>query len=172
MNPLKTYDYLALARQRVFDWVRPLSPEQYLREFPIGYGTIGRTLTHIYVCEFAYVERIRGRSLPPYQEWPIQDEIPPPFATLEAAWQKQAQTTRETLAAVKDWNQQIEYRVTPDLANVARPVIVTTTPGDIAMQMVVHEVHHRAQAMTMLRQLGIAAQDLDYNTFMNKRREE
>jgi len=172
MDPINCYEYLALARQQVFDWVRPLSPDQYLRVFPIGLGTLGRTLTHIYVCEFAYVERIRGHSLPPYREWPIQDEQPPPFATLEAAWQKQAETTRQVLAAVTDWNQQLEYRVTPDLSNVARPVIVTTTPGGIATQMLTHEVHHRAQAMAMLRQLGVAAQDLDYNSFMFQRREE
>ena len=46
MEPLKTYDYLTRARQRVFEWVRPLGPEQYAREFPIGRGTLARTLTH------------------------------------------------------------------------------------------------------------------------------
>jgi len=34
-----------------------------------------------------------------------------------------------------------------------------------------HEVHHRAQAMAMLRQLGVAAQNLDYGVFAFKERE-
>jgi uncharacterized damage-inducible protein DinB len=171
MHPVKVYEYLLLARQRLFDWVRPLPLEDYLRDFPIGLRSVGRTLTHIMICEFAYVERIRGHLLQPYEQWPIQDEKPPPFAVLEAAWNKQAQATRETFAAVGDWDKPFEYRVTPDVANVKRPVIVTATPADIATQMLVHEVHHRSQAMAMLRQLGVAAQDLDYNTFMLQRRE-
>ena len=35
MQPLKIYDYLTVTRQQVFERVRPLSAEQYAREFPI-----------------------------------------------------------------------------------------------------------------------------------------
>jgi uncharacterized damage-inducible protein DinB len=45
-------------------------------------------------------------------------------------------------------------------------MIVTTTRGDIVAQLVLNEVHHRAQAMSMLRQLGVAAEDLDYSVMM------
>ena len=44
--------------------------------------------------------------------------------------------------------------------------------GDIAAQLLLHEVHHRAQAMAMLRQLGVEAQNLDYSLFVYRRREE
>jgi uncharacterized damage-inducible protein DinB len=37
--------------------------------------------------------------------------------------------------------------------------------------MLLHEVHHRAQAMATLRQLGVEAQNLDYMTFAAKREE-
>lgn len=171
MNALRTYDYLAKARATLLDKVRPLSPEQYNREFPIGLNTLARTLTHIMICEYAYVERLRGRALPPYSQWPIQDEKPPPLATLEAAWREQERATRETLAAVRDWAKELEYRVTPEVSNIDKPMIITATYGDIATQMALHEVHHRAQAMFMLRQLGAAVQDIDYNTLMYKRRE-
>ncbi len=40
------------------------------------------------------------------------------------------------------------------------------------MQMLFHEVHHRAQAMAMLRQLGIEAQNLDCIGFVHRLREE
>jgi uncharacterized damage-inducible protein DinB len=171
MNPLKTYDYLTKARAKLFDGVRPLSPEQYRREFPIGLGSLARTLTHIMICEHAYVERICGRALPPYDQWPIQDEHPPPFEDLESAWREQSRTTRDALAAVRDWSQEIEYLVSPEIANVPRPMFVTATYGDIATQIALHEVHHRAQAMFMLRQLGVTLQDLDYNTLMYQRRD-
>jgi uncharacterized damage-inducible protein DinB len=36
---------------------------------------------------------------------------------------------------------------------------------------VLHEVHHRAQAMNILRQLGVKLADIDYNAMMYTRRE-
>jgi uncharacterized damage-inducible protein DinB len=168
MEPLKVYDYLTLARQRVFEWVRSLSAEQYAREFPIGLGTLGRTLTHIMICEWMYVQRIQGRAVPPYDQWPIQDEKPAPFTTLEAAWIEQAGRTRTALGAVRDWSAPLEYRVTGD---DGRTEIVTASAGDIFTQLALHEVHHRAQAMNMLRHMSIPAEDIDFNTLMYQRRE-
>jgi uncharacterized damage-inducible protein DinB len=46
-----------------------------------------------------------------------------------------------------------------------------TTAGGIATQIVVHEVHHRAQVMAMLRQFGIPAQNLDYSVLKFERTE-
>lgn len=167
MNPLKVYDYLTLARQRVFDWVRPLSADDYARQFPIGLGSIGRTLTHIMICEYAYVLRIEGREVPPYEQFPFQDETPPPFATLESAWKEQAGRTRGMITAVGDWGTELVYVVTRD----GKRIEVTASPADLFTQLALHEVHHRAQAMTMLRQLGVKAEDIDYSYLMIKRRE-
>lgn len=166
MEPLKIYDYLTRARQRIFDWVRPLNAEQYGREFPIGLGTLGRTLTHIMICEFAYVERIQGHELLPYETWPIQDEKPPPFATLERAWIDQARQTLAVLAAVRDWDAELEYRSTRN-----DQTIITASVADLFTQLALHEVHHRAQAMNMLRHLGITTEDIDFNALMYKRRD-
>ncbi len=166
MQPLRTYDYLTLARRRVFDWVRPLSDAQYAAEFPIGLGTLGRTLTHIMICEWMYVRRMRGLDVPPYEQWEYQDEKPPAFAMLEAVWNEQAKQTREALGVVTDWDTALEYRVTSD---DGKQFIVTAAPADIFTQMALHEVHHRAQAMNMLRRLGVKAEDIDFNTLMYKR---
>jgi len=35
---------------------------------------------------------------------------------------------------------------------------------------VLHEVHHRAQAINMLRHLGVTVGDVDFNDFMYQRR--
>ena len=167
MDPLKAYQYLTLSRSRQLDWVRPLSAEQYGREFPIGPGSLARTLAHIESSEWYYVQRMRGRAVPPYEQWPIREEAPPPFAALEAAWAEQAERTRAALSAVRDWDADIVYEVMTD---EGRRDIVTASPADIFTQLVLHEVHHRAQAMNMLRHLGVAAQDIDYNTLMYQRR--
>lgn len=166
MEPLKIYDYLALSRQRIFDWARPLSPDDHARQYPIGLGSLGRTLTHIMICEWAYVLRIEQREVPPYEQFPFQDETPPPLATLEPAWHELAGRTRAVLAAVRDWNAEFDYR---PMWNDRQ--IVTASAADIFTQMVLHEVHHRAQAMNMLRQLGVTLDDIDFNALMCKRRD-
>lgn len=167
MNPLRIYEYLTLSRRRILDWVRPLSPEQYGREFAIGRGSLARTLTHILISEWYYEQRMQRRDVSPYEQWPIQEETPPAFAALETAWTKQAEQTRAALLAVQDWNAAIEYQITNDDGH---PEIITASASDIFTQLVLHEVHHRAQAMNMLRQLGIAVEDIDFNALMYRRR--
>ena len=168
MEPLKTYDYLVLARARVLGWARPLTAEQHLKQFPIGLGSLARTLTHVMGSEWFYMQRMQQLPVPPYEQWAIKDENPPVFAVIEAEWTRQAERTRAALAAVKDWSEQIEYRTLP---HPGEPInIITATRGDIFTQFVLHEVHHRAQAMNMLRHLGVAVSDIDYNTLMYRRR--
>ena len=48
--------------------------------------------------------------------------------------------------------------------------LINASPSDIFTQLALHEVHHRAQAMNILRRLGAKAEDLDYNTLMYTRR--
>ena len=166
MQPLKTYDYLTLARQRIFDWIRPLSAEQYARDFSFAHGSLTRTLTHIMNSEWYYMLRLQGHTVPPFEDWRYREESPPAFAELEAAWIEESVRTRNALAAVRDWTAELEYRVDADQG----PMIVTASPADIFTQLALHEVHHRAQAMVMLRQLGVAVADVDFNTLTYKRR--
>ena len=166
MDPVRTYDYLVRARARVLDWVRPLDADAWGREFPIGLGTLARTLTHTLSSEWYYMERMQEHPVPAYEQWPIRDEEPPPFAALEAAWEEQARRTRTALAGDRAWTTEIEYRVEPEDG----PVIVTTSPAEIFTQLAFHEVHHRAQALAILRQLGVAIEGLDFNTMTYRRR--
>ena len=168
MNPIRTYEYLALARRRVLDWVRPLSAEQYAREFPFGRKTLGSTLTHMLISEWYYVQRISAAEVPPYDRWPIRDEQPPSFAEIESTWTAQAVRTRDILTAVRDWSAHLEYEVTDD---DGRPKVITVTPIDIFTQLALHEVHHRSQVMAMLRSLGVEIEDIDFNVMMYRRRD-
>lgn len=167
MDPLRTYDYLALARSRLFEKIRPLGPEPWLRLFPIGPGSIAKTLTHTMMSERYYMQRLTGRAVPPYEQWPIREESPPSFVVLEAAWNEQAVSTRAALAAVPCWDEPLVYTVTNDRGGREE---VGATVTDIFTQLALHEVHHRAQVMNMLRGLGVELGDLDFNTLMYTRR--
>jgi uncharacterized damage-inducible protein DinB len=174
MDPLNTYDYLCIARDRVFDAIRPLTPEQYQRTIGIGLGSgIGSTLTHIMISEWYYIERLAGRAVPPYDQWPIKYEPPhtPPFEVVERTWREQAKRTRAALAAETDWNRVITWLGFPDDTRGHKRFRITTTAGGYFTQLALHEVHHRAQIMAMLRHLGTPLEDLDYNALMFERHE-
>ncbi len=171
MNPVRTYTYLVLAREKILDWARPLPAEQHARQFPIGLGSLARTLTHIMVCEWFYIRRMQGLDVPPYREWPMQDETPPLFEVIEREWHAQEQRTRAAIEAVEragEWGRAVTCMAQCD---DGKRVEISATKGDIFTQPVLHEVHHRAQAMNILRQLGVQLDDIDYNAMMYTRRE-
>lgn len=168
MRPDRAYEGLTLARRRLFDWVRPLNQEQYARQLPIGLHTLRATLVEICRGEWIYSLRLRGETPPPRDEWPISETKQPTFADLEPLWTDQAKRTHALLASIKDWSRPIEYRA-PQPGKI---IHISATAGDIVTQLLFHEVHHRAQAMAMLRTLGVEAQNLDYSLHMFKRREE
>ncbi|MDR7482142.1 MAG: DinB family protein [Armatimonadota bacterium] len=159
LHPAEAYDYLVLARGMLLGWIRTLAPEQYAREFPIGHKSIRATLVHVTSAEWGYVRRLRGEPAPPIGERPFARYAGEPFEPLERAWAAQAEETRRTLQAVGDWSRPVEY-----VASLGgRPRRFRTTTGGVAVQLLFHEVHHRAQVMAMLRQMGIAAENLDYS---------
>ncbi len=173
MDPLRIYDYLTMSRQRVLDGVRPLTPAQYGRSFDFGLGSIGVTLTHTMISEWYYIERLDGRTVPPYEQWPIQDESPPPFDEIDATWRAQAPRVRASIAEQRDWRRPISWFGFPDATGRRRTI--STNAGDLVTQLVLHEVHHRAQLMSMLRTMGDGVepvQDIDFNEMMFERRDE
>jgi uncharacterized damage-inducible protein DinB len=163
----RAYDYLYDARTKLFDWVRPLAQEQYTQQFPIGLHTLRDTLLEIAAGEWSYSRRIDGHvdPAPDRAEWPISAQRQPTFADLERAWGAQAAKTRAILAAVTDWDTPFEFRSKRGNETLR----FSASRGDVAMQLCFHEVHHRAQAMAMLRQLGVNAQNLDYSALKFRR---
>ena len=169
MEPTRIYGYLMTTRERVLDGVRPLTPQQYQREFPFGLKTIASTLAHLMISEWYYIERLEGRTVPPYDQWPINYENPPAFDVIERTWRQQAADIRATIAAVRDWTRPVRWLSFPD--DAGRRFHIGATAGDLFTQLALHEMHHRAQLMVMLRELGTPLADLDYNALMFERRE-
>lgn len=168
MRPVRAYEGLAAARKRLFDWVRPLSQEQYTRAFPFGMGSIRSTLIEIAGAEWGYGRRLQGQIAPPRDQRPINETKHSTFADLEPVWVEQATATHTLLSSIPDWDRTIEAP-----ARIGeKKMRVSGTLGDFVTQMLFHEVHHRAQVMAMLRQLGVKAENLDYGSFMLTWREE
>ncbi len=169
MQPYVTmYDYLTKARGRLFDWIRPLSQDQYTREFPYALKTVRATVLEMARAEWAYGRRLRGLAVV-IGEAPFTPEKMPTFAEAEAGWRKMEPETRALLAGMTNWDAPVEYRIAPPNAPAVR---IRATLGGLMSQLILHEVHHRSQAMSMLKQLGVPAQNLDYGQLMFSRQEE
>lgn len=170
MQPQTMYEYLVKARQRLFEWIRSLTKEQYEQEFPYGLMTIHATLLHTAGAEWAYSQRIAGQQVTAADS-PYTAEKIKSYAELEAAWSKMAEGTRAALAQVSSWDEPVVYRFYPQ--GTGSPAVrITTTRVGVASQLIVHEAHHRSQVMSMLRQMGVAAQNLDYSAMMFAREQE
>jgi uncharacterized damage-inducible protein DinB len=166
---VRVYDIHTQARAKLFDWIRPLSQEEYTKEFPFAHRTLRATMHEIATTEWWFTLRLREEAMPRPFSWkdlPMNQH--PTFAELERAWAEQVPQTRATLAGLTDLEKIVETR----MYGRKRVRILTAKKGDIATQLLLHEVHHRAQAMAMLRHLGVEAQDLDYLHFLQEERVE
>jgi uncharacterized damage-inducible protein DinB len=158
VTPLEQYDYLVEARERVFDHVRALSPAQYARQFSFGRGSIRGTLVHLADTEWWYTSILEGRPAPE-EHSPFRRFARTGFVPLEAAWAQLTEWTRSTLDRETAWGRTAEDRWTTKRWRRG----IRTTAGGVAVQLLFHEVHHRAQVMVMLRLLGAPVQSLDYS---------
>lgn len=161
-HALKTYGYLTTARERLFTQARSLTPRQHAEVFPIGLGSLLRTFAHILGAEWYYIQRLTSAELPPMDQWPINDENPPALPVIESLWHEQAPRTRAAFETIDDWQAEVAYEVSWG----EKPRRVIASKADVVTQLVLHEMHHRAQAMNILRHLGIEAEELDYNSMM------
>jgi uncharacterized damage-inducible protein DinB len=171
MQPHLLYDYLGKARAKLFDWIRPLNKDQYEREFPYGLKTIHATLLHTAAAEWLYGRRVQGQPAT-IADAPFAPEKITMFVALEDSWNRLASETRAWLEAIKDWDTPLEWTTRFPPRDSAAPLLrFRSTKGGVASQLLFHEIHHRSQVMSMLRQLGVQAQNLDYSVLLFERRE-
>lgn len=166
LDPLAQYAYLVAAREPIFDRLRGLTPEQYRQPFPFGLGTLRRTVHHLAGAEWFLIGQIAGGAA---GEYPFGADAVPDAETLERRWRALEPQTRRVLETVDDWARPIEYVVT--LPN-RRRYRIRSTVFWVFVQFCYHEVHHRAQAMAMLRQLGASVETIDVLWFTGTPAEE
>jgi uncharacterized damage-inducible protein DinB len=161
VHPLEHYDILLRARHKLLGWVRNLTAEQYRQEFPLGLKSVRATLVHLAGSEWLHGMVARGEDITSADR-PFTEERYADFLSLERDWNGLESGTRAWLESERDWTRRLE---TVARRGNARLIRVGFTPETLAFQLFYHEVHHRAQAMAMLRQLGIAAEGLDFNQY-------
>jgi uncharacterized damage-inducible protein DinB len=141
------------ADDRLLECASPLKDDQLDRVFPMGRGSLRKTLIHIFTGEFVWLQRWKGRVEHP---WPSESEKIGPAELSErfAVMRRERDTFLDSLEAGALSREQT-YRD-------SRGSLFTAALGRMLLQGCLHSHHHRAQAVNMLRQIGAEAPELDY----------
>jgi uncharacterized damage-inducible protein DinB len=121
-----------------------LSEEQFHQRFEIGHGSLHDTLTHIVGAMRAWTETLAAME---------------PRPRLEADGQRR--TAQQLLAllaeASRDFEAEARRRPLEEMATrrLRDGRTVQMTRGAIITHVATHGMHHRAQCLNMLRQLGV-----------------
>ncbi|MGQ0548438.1 MAG: DinB family protein [Armatimonadota bacterium] len=156
LSPLDHYQYLTDARRRWMERVRSLSAEQYQQEFPFGLKSVRRTVHHMAGAEWFVLGQLRGS---PGTDNPFSYARHPDASSLEGAWRQFEPRTVEIIEGEPDWSRPVEITV---IIPSRQTFAVKTTAIKVFTQFCYHEIHHRAQVMAMLRQLGAPIETVDF----------
>lgn len=143
-------EHQAWANARLLDAARGLTPEQFERTFPIGQGSVLKTLTHLYGAESVWLEALEGQ----------QDPVSPfdiRFATLadlETAWQTLDRRWAVYFDRLSDADLDAPVAKRSSSSGAGR-VFVTST-SDVLLHLATHAQYTAAQLKNMLRHLGVS----------------
>ena len=132
------------ATTNMLDACTRLTADQFHRRFDIGPGSLHDTLTHIIGAMRAWTETLAGHEPRPRLDTDGQSRTAQQLQSLldETCSAFSVETRRRP-------HDEIVSRVTRDGRTV------TMTRGAVLAQIITHGVHHRAQCLNMLRQLGV-----------------
>lgn len=149
------YDYGDWANERLCTVAERLSDAQLDRPFDMGVGSLRATLLHIRFAEQWWLENwIHGPGRP-FPELPATTGIP-------ELRRLTAETVAGRNALLSDLPADGLSRV---VSAVPRPGVTRTFQLGVTMlQLCLHGVHHRAQAVNMLRRVDGGLLELDYMT--------
>jgi len=139
----------AWATALLADRCRALSPQQFARRFEIGPGTLQRTLLHIVGAMRRWADRIGDRAVRPS----VEDEVNAPTPDeIIAILDETAADLAAVVGCVVDedrLDEIMEHRIR------GRDEPFRFTRGTAIIHVLTHGVHHRAQALNILRRLGV-----------------
>jgi len=140
------------SNRQLRDTARSLSNTQLERPLEIGQGSLMKTLCHLYAAEVVWLMAIHGESTTPS---PFGYQFPD-LTHLETAWDE---------SEVK-WSGYLDALSTGDLDRQITKVAsisgatFTTPLSDILLHVCTHAQYTTAQAINMMRQLGIPSNRL------------
>lgn len=150
--------YNQWANRRLYDCVAAAGEEAFTRPMGAFFGSLCGTLNHILVADCIWLRRITGEGPQPTAlNTILHDTLGALRAARDAADDRILATTAwlnaEALAGTLD------YRTTAGVAQ-------SNTLSHVLLHVFNHQTHHRAQAHTLLSQVGQEAPVLDLLYFL------
>ena len=146
------FAYSDWGRDKLLNASTKLSDEQLDRAFEIGPGTLRATLQHLYAAERIWHERWQGQEFP---QFPQPQQITA-LTDLATAWRALADIRNRFIDGLPNdpFDRLITY-TKPSGETYTRSL------GDLLLHVCNHGVHHRAQALNLLRRAGGKPMSLD-----------
>lgn len=147
------FEYGDWAFDRVLSAAEPLADEPLDRAFEMGLKTLRKTLLHIRDAENWWLTNWTKSAEREFPKLPATTSM----AELRSLFDETAKRRNEILSATADGDLQrvVHAYARPDLK-------LSFRLGESLIQLCVHGTHHRAQAINMLRRLGVETPDVAY----------
>lgn len=129
------------ATRNLLDACVPLSPEQFHRKFEMGLGNLHDTFGHIIGAMQIWTDVLHQRATRPITDGKTRD-VPDYLMLLDAACGELDEILRS-------------HPLEGVVARVRDGKTMRYTRGAILTHVTTHGMHHRAQALNMLRHLGV-----------------
>lgn len=139
------FEHDAWATRQILEAASQLTPEEWRRPFPVGPGSLERTLAHLVEAADFFCDILAGRDYAPradFRSGPVE------ASTLRAQHVRAATELLATVAATDPGHHPLREVEFPAGSGRLVPLFVALT------QMADHGSHHRAQCLWMLRDLG------------------
>ena len=155
----RLHQHRAWVNQLLLEVAESLPDSDLQREFPIGQGTIWKTLTHLFAGEFVWLETLLGNEQPVAPgddavQLPGNQQGPDAFSTfqqLRSNWNELEQR----------WDTYLTQLGPDDLSDIVYKVSsltgqrMGTTRSDILLHVCTHAHYTTAQILNMLRHCGV-----------------
>jgi uncharacterized damage-inducible protein DinB len=155
----RLHQHRAWVNENLLTAAAELNDEQLRREFPIGQGSVWKSLTHLYAAEYVWLAALEGNEnaqapgdapgkLPGNQQGAdavrTLDELRPRWSALEKRW-------RDYLSSLNPESlDEMVHRF-----NVAFNQRLSSRRSDALLHVCTHAQYTSAQVVNMLRQLGV-----------------
>lgn len=157
----RLHEHRIWVNQNLREAVRPLSSEQLRRSFPIGQGSIWKTLTHLMAAEYVWLEALEGNESPLMPgdapgRLPGNQEGEEPIASLEELLTRWRGLDTRWMSHLDNLSEESlgepVYKVSTSSRIGER---FATRRSDILLHVCTHAQYTAAQLVNMLRQSGI-----------------
>ena len=154
-------DYHYWSRDRMFDALEVLSPEDYTRDLGSSFRSVRDTVVHIYAAEWIWYSRWQGASPSAL----VSADQFPDLAAIRTEWDELEGKVRTFVSGL---GEEGVKRVIP--YTLLSGASSTSPYWQMVQHVVNHASYHRGQVTTLLRQLGAAApKSCDMITFYRER---